>query len=78
MSEHFFGLGRHRVASDIAERIDVVARRHGAEFTSVKMPDGWRFWFACPNRGFPFDRDIELAVIESLTAEGLWPIPEAE
>lgn len=64
MGEHFFGTGRGRVSGRESARVDRIARRHGASFVAVSLPgDGPRFWFACPNRGEPFDGATARAVM---------------
>lgn len=75
MSEHFFGLGRGKVSAATERKVDRIARKHGADFVSVTLPgEGPRYWFACPNRGQPFDDATSKAVLEELTAAGLWPL----
>jgi hypothetical protein len=72
MSEHFFGVGRGAVSDELRERIDAIAEEHGATFVNPTLPgEGPRYWFACRNRGFPFDRDTERAVYASLDAAGI-------
>jgi hypothetical protein len=71
-SEYLFGSGNGRVKTRLANRIDRIARKHGACFVSCVLPgDGPRYWFACPNRGNPFDQATEQAVWEDLVAAGL-------
>lgn len=78
MSEYFFGLGRGRVRAEVRKQAEDVARKHGADFVVATIPgDGPRFWFACENRGQPFDGAVQKAVLANLEAEGLteklWP-----
>jgi len=76
MSEYFFGLGRGRVGAGVEKRCDKIAGRHGAHIVVVTLPgEGPRYWFAGQNLGFPFDRDMERAVLADLEAAGLWPVP---
>jgi hypothetical protein len=76
MSQYHFGLGKGRVGAGVEKRVDKIARKHGADFTSVTLPgDGPRYWFSGPNLGFPFDRDMARAVLNDLEAAGLWPVP---
>ena len=63
MSGFLFGAGNGRVSQREGKRCDRIAQKHGASFVWVKMPEGPRFWFACPNRGNPFDRDTAEAVM---------------
>lgn len=69
MSEFHFlaGQGRLRAPAKIAE----VCKRHGAEFTWARMPEGWRFWASAPNRGAPFDGNLAARVRADLEKEGL-------
>ena len=70
--EYFFGLGRGRLPEAFARRVDEVARRHGATFVNPCMPgEDYRYWFAAPNRGHPFDQATAAAVHAGLEAEEL-------
>jgi hypothetical protein len=72
MSEFFFGVGRGAVSTKRYKQIETVARTNGADFTRVTLPgEGPRFWFACPNRDHPFDKQIQQDVWEALRKEGL-------
>ena len=72
MGEHPFGVGRGRIEPSVGERIDEVAQRNGAEFTWANIPgQGPSYWFACTNRGAPFDAQTERDVWAALEAEGL-------
>lgn len=73
MSEYFFGLGNGKVKSAIARKIDRIARKHGACFVTYKEPGTGkdRFWFACPNRGNPFDQATAAEVYSALREAGL-------
>jgi hypothetical protein len=69
MSEYFFGVGTGKVPDVICKRLDKIATKHGATFTMVNMPgEGWRYWFACPNRGAPFDGAVAKAVLDEVEA----------
>lgn len=72
MSEHFFGCGRGNVKASVYKRINKIAAKHGADFSNPNMPgDGPKYWFACPNRGMPFDGQVERAVWTDLESVGL-------
>jgi hypothetical protein len=72
MTEYLFGAGNGRVKTRVADRIDRIARKHGARFVSCVLPgDGPRYWFAGPNRGDPFDQAMADAVWGELAAAGL-------
>ena len=73
MSEYFFGLG----PGHLPRRADRVARRHGAWLVNYTEPNGRkRHWFACFNRGHPFDRLTSDAVLADLRAAAI--IPEVD
>ncbi|MCY3933533.1 MAG: hypothetical protein OXH70_17625 [Acidobacteria bacterium] len=73
MSEHFFGLGSGRVPDHVAVAVDAVAKRHDAHLVRYQDPaSGPRYWFACPNRGAPFDGATAAAVLTDLESAGLW------
>ena len=69
--EHFFGLGNGDLPAEFCNRVNEIAERHGATFSNPNLPDGARYWFACPNRGNPFDNATVDAVWSDLIAEGL-------
>lgn len=72
MSEYFFGSGNRKVPGHRAARLHRIARKHGAWFVATNIPgDGPRYWFACANRGNPFDQATERAVWAELEAAGL-------
>lgn len=72
MSQYLFGSGRGKIKPSIRKRIDAIANRHDADFVNPNMPgEGWRFWFAGPNLGHPFDRAMANAVWEDLIKAGL-------
>ena len=74
MGDHFFGLGSGRVPSSVMTAVDRIAGPHDAHIVRFDDPaQGWRYWMACPNRGAPFDGATARAVLEELTAAGLWP-----
>lgn len=69
--EPFFGLGNGNLPAEFCNRVNDVAEKHGATFVNPNLPDGARYWFACPNRGKPFDGQTADAVWADLIAEGL-------
>lgn len=79
MSEYMFGVGRGRVDGEIVDKVQEVAEKHDCDFVHGYFPgDGFRYWFAGPNRGHPFDREMGRAVIDDLEIRDLWPIPTTE
>lgn len=75
MSEFQFKTGTGDVPIRKYTKIQAIARKHGATFTNVRLPEGWRFWFSAPNGGFPFDRHRAEAVVADLERAKLYPIP---
>ncbi len=72
MSEHNWGVGRGIVDSIRAEKIDIIARQHGAFFVSADIPgDGPKYWFGCRSYGVPHDYRTEQAVESPLHAAGI-------
>ena len=68
VSEHFFGLG----PGHLSDRADEIAREHGAYLVNHTEPHGeTRHWFACPNRGSPFDGATASAVMAALRDAGI-------
>lgn len=68
MGDHFFGTG----SGHLPERADRIAQKHGACLVNHTEPDGrQRHWFACDNRGEPFDSNTARAVTADLEAAGI-------
>lgn len=66
MSEYMFGVSRRKPSRKDAKKMERVAERHGCTFVEANLPEGYRRWFAAPNRGAPFDRQTENAVMAEL------------
>lgn len=67
MSEYMFGLH----SGHLTAKADKIAERHGAWHVNHTEPRGERRgWFACPNRGRPFDQAIADAVWADIEAAG--------
>ena len=73
MSEFFFGVGSGRIPEVRAVELDTIARRHGARFIAVGLPEGPRYWFTCPNKGAPFDDATARRVFAALRDAGIDP-----
>lgn len=69
-----FGVGNGRVPEIIARGLDRIAKRHGATFIAVVLPEGPRYWFDAQSLGEPFDGATRRAVLDEAQREGLWPI----
>ena len=67
MSEYLFGLHRGHLLA----RVDKIARKHGAVHVNYTEPHGERRgWFACSNRGNPFDQRLAELVLADVEAAG--------
>ena len=54
-----------RTAGRERDRREAIATRHGCAWVEIYEPgDGqWKSWFAGPNHGHPFDRQLEERVM---------------
>lgn len=66
-----FGSGNREIKDATSIKIDKIARKHGYVLNNPKLPEGWRYWFAGPNRGNPFDQAAEEAIWADLETAGL-------
>lgn len=79
MSEYMFGLGPGWLPKQVAK----IARKHGAELVNYcdpgckcgygchnNCPACRRHWFAGPNRGAPFDRQLADKVLTAVGQNG--------
>lgn len=74
MSTFCFGYGTGEVSDETAEAIRQAldeADEGDVEFFSPRMPEGPRYWFACPNLGEPFDRATANRVKRLLADKGI-------
>lgn len=71
MSEFFFGVGHKKLPAKTVKAARRIGADRGAEFVHVRMPEGWRYWFAAPNMGHPFDDQRARDVYADLEAEGV-------
>lgn len=72
MSEYMFGVSTVRPTRAAAKKMNRVAEAEGAYLVEVTLPgEGYKRWFAGPNRGFPFDNALSNAVYAGLEAAGL-------
>lgn len=63
-SEYMFGAGQGRVSAREWQRVDKIARKHGAAFCNPHLSgEGYRFWFSTLNRGHPFNEQTEARVM---------------
>lgn len=70
MSQYLFGVKNGKLDAKEQRLRRRVAKKHGVEWVYVNLPgDGYRSWFAGPNLGFPFDRNLSDAVHADLTRE---------
>jgi hypothetical protein len=82
MAPYFFATSTARISRTKAKKYAAAAQAEGAEMTEINVREGetpginsgrYQRWMECPNRGSPFDREIELAVLARLAkidAEG--------
>ena len=64
MSQYFWGCNKGVVSDREATRIRRALKRaglHNAYFTREALPNGPHYWFSGPNRGEPFDRQLQAA-----------------
>ena len=71
MGEYFFGVHE----GHLSKRVNAIAEKHGATHVNYSEPTGHgqyrkRGWFACRNRGNPFDLAVAKAVLGELEAKG--------
>ncbi len=86
MSEYMFGAIKTKTFTNAEiETIETVAKEHGADFivyTPAECSCGYGcrpftctrstyYWFTGPNRGFPFDRNLEREVLAAVEAAGV-------
>lgn len=70
MSEHTYGVSRVRLTRAQARKLERIAARHDSTLVEVDLPgSGYQRWFAGPNLGFPFDRDVAAAVAHEIAEE---------
>jgi hypothetical protein len=72
MSQHMFSVSRNKPSRVNARKIENIAKRNECDFVEYVDPgDGYKNWFAGPNRGAPFDDAMARAVMGDLRAAGL-------
>lgn len=66
MSEYLFGVTREKLSARECKRRDRICCEEGGwGYTQANIPGtGWQGWFSAPNRGSPFDADLERRVLE--------------
>lgn len=70
MSEHMYGVSRTRITRAQADKLERIAKRHDSTLVEAIIPGiGYQRWFAGPNLGFPFDRDVAAAVAREIAEE---------
>jgi hypothetical protein len=71
MSEYMFGVTRQKVTRKVAKQFESIARKHGFTFVEANLPEGYKAWFAGPNRGHPFDGKAQAAIESEIEAAGI-------
>jgi len=71
MSQFCFLSTTGKLSRAEVRRRDAIAAKHGADFNYIREPTGaYKSWFAGPNRGDPFDRNLSAAVAADLQQSG--------
>ena len=76
MSEYFFGSFAGSLDDKTYEAASAIAEQHDCHIVRNFTDGGHkppRGWMAGPNRGAPFDAQMQRAVLGELEAAGLWP-----
>lgn len=65
MSEYMFGVSYTPCSEEEAELRDKICKEEGGYgYTFITEPNGqWKGWYAGPNFGDPFDRDLKNRVL---------------
>ena len=73
MSEYMFCVGKGLIPRKTASRMDEIARQEGAfGLNNPNLPgEGYRYWFAGPNLGEPFDSQMARRVVNAIRSAGL-------
>lgn len=72
MAEFLFLVGSGQLSDETIKAADGIAAEHGVTFVGADLPgDGWRYWFAGPNQGAPFDGQLRERVYSALAAADL-------
>lgn len=73
-SEHMFGVSREKPTRAAARRMRRIAAKHGAVLVEATIPGtGYQRWYACRNRGEPFDSATARAVLDEIEGRGQTP-----
>lgn len=76
MAPYIFATSTSRISRTKAKKYAAAAKAEGAEMTEINVREGatpginggrYQRWMECPNRGSPFDQDVERAVLARLT-----------
>ena len=72
MSEYCFGVTREKLSQREVARRDKIAKAVAgplAGYDQINDPgEGWSGWFSVPNRGMPFDLQVQREIEERLEA----------
>ncbi len=66
MARYLFGCENGKMTRREQRERESAAKKHDAEFTYARMPEGPRSWFSCQNLGHPFDAATEQAVLAEI------------
>lgn len=65
-----FLVGSRRLSEERVALLQTIAGRFGATFTHVRLPEGWRYWFAASNDDAETTRELVLDELRKLTLVG--------
>lgn len=72
MSEYFFGVGCAKLAASFVKKIEEALKDTDVSLANPNLPgEGYRYWFAGPNRGDPWNTEMERDVFERLERAGI-------
>lgn len=74
MREYHFGVGTGKVDARRASQLNRIAQRHNGCFVAPQLPEGPRYWFAVPTRGFLHDWLAQKEILAEAGSRGLWPL----
>ncbi len=71
MRWYHFGIMRKKLSQAEVTRRDKICQNESGDkrsgyFQRNCPPEGWVGWFAIPNHGFPFDKEVEKRVMARL------------
>lgn len=72
MPDLIFGITRKQFSTRAVRKLDRLCKERGGNgFTWAMFTEGPKGWFTAPNRGYPFDRELRLSVLDAVRKEGI-------